>query len=519
MYGICLRGLGSIYKKINDFKTATSYYHIALEVFFDLNYLAGQLSCYNSLGSLARKIKEYSSGINNYRKGYYISLALKKPIQTSKFLINIANVFNETKQYDSARYYYSKAFNIATDYNSVKQQGIILENWGELSYRDEKYHLAEQQLNKAYIIYSGLKYEKGVINILTLQAKVYLSTNRIALASRKIQQSLAMLKETNYPESLLMALETQRDINAKKADFRAAFGTQLRLDSLKDALHEKQKAEAVVNANIKFQTKLTQEQNEKLKVENLANTLKIENLRKKLLIVLLSSLLTIIILVFWYIHSINKKKHAILLKEAEAQRNIRKLKDNISSDLHDVIGGEIFGVLLKYQLLEETGEDSPFKLSDMNAEFSEVYEKIRKYSRKLRKVDRKSITFAESILNLVNDFEASTKSKIETNVSEYDWSSLKDETKEHLYYSIQECVQNAVKYSEAEFIKIHFNKRRNTTQIQIIDNGVGFDTEHIVDSNGLINVQERVNEINGTLTINSKINKGTEIKISIEEKK
>lgn len=51
--------------------------------------------------------------------------------------------------------------------------------------------------------------------------------------------------------------------------------------------------------------------------------------------------------------------------------------------------------------------------------------------------------------------------------------------------------------------------------MNITDNGVGFNTEVSKKGIGLQNLQERVEELNGTLTITSEVGKGTQTHIQI----
>jgi len=97
---------------------------------------------------------------------------------------------------------------------------------------------------------------------------------------------------------------------------------------------------------------------------------------------------------------------------------------------------------------------------------------------------------------------------------------LSSEKSIHLYRIVAELITNAIKHSGASaiLIKIYQNEN-NDTIISVSDNGIGFSLEEI-DKNalGIKNIEQRVNEMNGELHIDSKKNKGSTITIIIPNK-
>jgi signal transduction histidine kinase len=82
-----------------------------------------------------------------------------------------------------------------------------------------------------------------------------------------------------------------------------------------------------------------------------------------------------------------------------------------------------------------------------------------------------------------------------------------------LYRTIQEAINNAIKYSEAKDIDVEVKKVDSQIKITIKDNGKGFDKETVDFGNGFYNMKKRIEEVNGTCEIQSEPNKGTSIVI------
>ena len=86
-----------------------------------------------------------------------------------------------------------------------------------------------------------------------------------------------------------------------------------------------------------------------------------------------------------------------------------------------------------------------------------------------------------------------------------------------IYFIIMELLNNIIKHSDAQEAKLTLKESNNSLLIHIIDNGKGFDSKkfHTLEGFGINQIKARLSNLNGTIDINSKINLGTAIKISV----
>ena len=82
----------------------------------------------------------------------------------------------------------------------------------------------------------------------------------------------------------------------------------------------------------------------------------------------------------------------------------------------------------------------------------------------------------------------------------------------NVYRTIQEAVNNSLKYAVADIISVNIIPFGNQTSITIKDNGKGFDIATIEKGNGLKNMQKRIEEIKGKFDLESNEN-GTKIEV------
>jgi two-component system sensor histidine kinase UhpB len=84
-----------------------------------------------------------------------------------------------------------------------------------------------------------------------------------------------------------------------------------------------------------------------------------------------------------------------------------------------------------------------------------------------------------------------------------------------MYRIVQEQLNNILKHSNATEALIELKTMRNRLQLNIIDNGVGFDTRKKNRGIGLNNIISRVEMQNGKMEIISAPGKGCTLKIEI----
>lgn len=87
---------------------------------------------------------------------------------------------------------------------------------------------------------------------------------------------------------------------------------------------------------------------------------------------------------------------------------------------------------------------------------------------------------------------------------------------------IEEFINNIIKHSKASNATVSLDYREENLHIEITDNGIGFDTAIIASQAsgvGLSQIKARIESIDGTIFIQSEINNGTSISITIPVKK
>ncbi len=188
-----------------------------------------------------------------------------------------------------------------------------------------------------------------------------------------------------------------------------------------------------------------------------------------------------------------------LLESTEVERK------RIATDLHDSISHELLNL------------KSIFKqdLSVVNSKIDSIINDIRGISRNLHPVMFDKIGLVPNIEQLVERMQIQNNFLVSTEIDYKGTLSSADELQ--IYRIIQEALTNIIKYSEAHAAKITILEGNSKIDIEIKDNGKGFNVKETLNGGkafGLHNIIERSRVIGGKAEIQSSAD-GTIININI----
>jgi signal transduction histidine kinase len=98
---------------------------------------------------------------------------------------------------------------------------------------------------------------------------------------------------------------------------------------------------------------------------------------------------------------------------------------------------------------------------------------------------------------------------------EGDLTSLPEPHRTCVYRVIQEALTNCARHSSAKHIEVTVRGGERLVDVSVSDDGVGMDETRKTRGLGLLGIGERVREIDGTFSIESRGGAGTRLRISI----
>ena len=204
-----------------------------------------------------------------------------------------------------------------------------------------------------------------------------------------------------------------------------------------------------------------------------------------------------------------------LVKREEIVEGERR---RIARDLHDTVSQELFATSMILSGL--TSNLGAISQENMSQQLLTVKQMIESAQRDLRilllhlrpsELDGKSLVEGfERILKEVSD-----KSSVEVQFT-HEVGSLPKLVEEHLFRIAQEIISNTLRHAHAKHLDVYLIQTDHELQLKMTDDGVGFVQDEDQElSYGLANIQERVEDLAGTLKIRSAPNKGVAVDIRI----
>jgi PAS domain S-box-containing protein len=206
----------------------------------------------------------------------------------------------------------------------------------------------------------------------------------------------------------------------------------------------------------------------------------------------------------------------------QAQERERYL---ISCELHDSIAQNLSALKINTDLIYSdmpmTFPDLREKLAASSSLLLQTIVAVRNLAYELRLPGLKEMGLLKALEIYCE--EASEKGNVKFNFQSSGMSAIiLDRNMEiHIYRLIQECMNNIRKHADADLATILLLGSSPNIILHIRDNGRGFDVKAqellsaATKRMGIRSMQERVNMIHGSMAINSKPMKGTQISIKI----
>jgi len=215
--------------------------------------------------------------------------------------------------------------------------------------------------------------------------------------------------------------------------------------------------------------------------------------------------------------------------EEKKRLKVAEERNRIAFDLHDGCAQNMASIIKRIELCDKLFKIDPNKaIEELNF--------LKEYTREILNTTRRVIfdltvpqgagsNFSAELNDFVRDYQVQHGINVKLDLP----ASINDilgDRANAVFYIVTEAFNNIYKHSQARNIRLQLKQNFDNLSIDISDDGKGFDVDSElanVDKNkklGLISMRQRAVSLGGSLIINSKPDKGTEvsIKIPIREK-
>ncbi len=552
-----------------DFGTSDSaiyYGETALKKFKDTKNYNSIITLYNNLSRAYNDKGQYENAIRNRITGLKLAENQKFENWIGTFYIGLSYDYHDFEDYLKGIYYGKKAIHfflnkkgaeakdIRSSFNAtainyddwnkpeqalfyhkqnlkyIKGKDTLLlhstfNNIGNTLLKQKKFEEAKKWLLRSVKIidfrvknndslYTDYSYATSYTNLATIATEL----NQYEEAKKYFDLAFKYSKKSETAEKLRDYYQQKIIFNKKYNKLSEAIEEQENYIKLRDSIYTAEKNKTIAELETKYQT----EKKEKQILQHQA-----EVKQKNTWLLLISSFVIIGLILFRNFRAkakLQKEQLELENKLLEEQSNykIQEQRLEISRELHDNVGSQLTFIISILDNLKNSSvqfDDAIDKKINTltnfaNKSISELRDTIWVLnSKQLRLSELKS-----RMLNFIKDAGESVDTiRFQFGFDIHNDVQLSSKQAINLYRILQEIVNNAIKHANAKDISVSISQIENELQIKISDNGIGFDYESKKKKSfGLTNIQNRVQEINGNLEVESNQTKGTNYSIKVK---
>ncbi|WP_298154310.1 tetratricopeptide repeat protein [Flavobacterium sp.] len=491
-----------------------------------------KVSLFNNVSELYRTIGDNTKAEGMVRKALHLALSAKQdnPEGLLTAYALLSSLLVESGKNTEAEKYISAGLQLADAEHLGGFRFELLKSKITLAMAKNQITEAKKLIGEALLLakeYKKNTYEKYPVN--TNLARIYLLEGQSAKAIRLLNELLGEATQIDRKDDIAEIYNELSQAYETTGDYKKAIHHHKLYVAYKDSILGREKQQFFKDAQVKYETAIKEKQLAESKVALLKKST--ESKKKTTTIIMLAALAFFLMVLSYLIYrqqklKVGQQQKEYQLREAisliETQNKLQEQRLSISRDLHDNIGAQLTFII-------SSVDNVKFGFNLQNTKLNEKLDSISDFTKstivELRDtiwaMNHSEISFEELRSRIFNFLE-----KAKSAQSNIDYRFHLDESLKHLsfsslqginlYRTIQEAVNNAMKYAHASKIVIEAKSERNTTIIEIRDNGIGFDMAESNAGNGLGNMKKRMKEIGAKFDIKSELNEGTTVTVSLQ---
>lgn len=246
-----------------------------------------------------------------------------------------------------------------------------------------------------------------------------------------------------------------------------------------------------------------------------------------LILMIILGLLTIATIMGAFISSIIKQsadRQRLIDELTRSRANLMRVereagrlneRQRLARDIHDTLAQHFTSIIMHLSAAKH-GNPESVQLEVQQAEDSarEGLDEIRRIIWDMQPEQIEKASLVEAIEELAARWSAENSVQVNMKVTGTP-RTLTSSIETALLRISQEAMHNIKKYAQAENVNITFSFMEDLIVMDIADDGLGFEPSKIKNGFGMTTMRSRVEELSGTLTIESERGAGTVIAVSI----
>src|SRR5690554_345727 len=473
---------------------------------------------YSNTGGVYTDLKEYGKAKTNYLKGYEILKNTNVDVLTLTVLYNLAeNAFSRKEFKESWKWIetaqpYLKKIDKLNEYRPLINKLI-----SRLYLKEEKYDSAIFYIDKSIDELKLLADKEYLAAAYESKAMILKKQSKNQEALETINLAISLNQELNNIKPLANCYGIAAELAYEAKDYQSSADNYIKLLDINDSILSENKIFSVQEVREKYET-------EKKEKQIAEQELKIQKQRTNLLFAILGGALLISVLGGIFIS--HRKSQKLKLKQLQQEKENAILnsfilgeereRNRISQELHDGVAAMIGAAKMSLESIPHLSEEKGMEqISKVKKILENTHADVRHIAHNL----------LPTVLEKEGLIKATTHFAFEINETKLVKISVKDNTNNSqklspqlqlmLFRVIQELVNNIIKHSQAQNAEITFSNSLNGLQIEISDDGIGYNDTNTTENQGLYSITQRLKSIGGNFKIMKRKSGGTQAEVMV----
>ncbi len=521
---------GRLHAARSEYETAIRYYYESINTAAKIAPEANLDYVYCNLAGVLTQIGRTPESVWAYLdKAERSALQRKDSALLARVYNNMGFASNTRKTWDSSRVYFNRSLSIARLKQLPVYEHLALTNIGITYLEEAKPRQALPYLVAANNITATLPAYSTNLSLGAL-GQAYVLLGDYAKAEPILQRQYNDAVTQKQPGNVRTAHYYLAQLYGARKDYDKAYQHAKAYIDLNNTLSGEEIIKHVNEEEVKFRTAEKDKDLllKKLQIERQQKDLERKN---RWITIAVALVVIVLLLVFFTLKSYRSRQRLMRQKmdNLEQQREIERLKADtegeererarIARELHDGIGGLVAAAQINMRTLGKevyiVNDSETYRSTRQILE--EVGTELRKTAHNLMPSVLLHRNMEEAISVFCNYIRQTQRLHFDLQCYG-DFNLLPDSYKVTVYRIVQELIHNIVKHAQASSVLVQLMFQPPLLSITIEDNGKGFEPDLVHNDKGLglKNIEERVQSIRGSFSIDSTPGKGTSVYIELE---
>jgi signal transduction histidine kinase len=470
-----------------EYKEALAMYYSLLSDAEKSRDTMTQIRAMGGIGSVMNRSGDQRAALDWSLRGIRLGEGQKFRDKTGYLYTNVAAMYNRISKNDSADHWAKEAIALAKETGNLADLSYSLGMYAGNLMDIQRYDEAEKALHDAIQVAETMGDPNDILAHMGTLAFLYYARSQPAKGIETCKKAIAIIEKYKVGNKMPFIYEMLAKNYAEAGNYQAQAETLSRLVEINDSLLTKNSTEAMAEMNAKFEVQ---------QKENMIIRQQLDLVKKDYLIYGSIALFLLAAAAGWFIFNGYKKRQRqkAVMAVSAAEETERK---RIAADLHDNLGAYAASIASNVNRLSDEGAHDSTALQEVRnhsraivSDLSDTIWALKKEELALTAISDRLKLFIQRVQPSYPGTVIDVKEEIRKDYA------LTPSQGFHLFQTIREGVNNALKHSGADHIVIDIRGDEHEWRVQVADNGKGMRIakENSEGGNGLYNMKNRASE-------------------------